>query len=47
MTEKEHRFTDLKPNTEDFESQMPIVERYRRMNRVWRSIDNIDQLTRA
>lgn len=46
VAEKEHRFTDLKPNTGDFESHMPMVERYRRMLRVWRSIENHDQLTR-
>jgi len=46
IVEKEHRFTDLKPNTEDFESHTPTVERYRRMIPVWKSIENRDELTR-
>jgi len=46
VVEKERRFTDLKPNTEDFNSHMPTLERYRRMIPVWKSIDNHDQLTR-
>jgi uncharacterized membrane protein YeaQ/YmgE (transglycosylase-associated protein family) len=40
VVEKEHRFTDLKPSTEDFDSHTPMVKRYRRM------IENRDELTR-
>jgi uncharacterized protein YfbU (UPF0304 family) len=44
--EKEHRFTDLKPNFEDFDSHTPTATRYRRMIPIWKSIENRDELTR-
>src|SRR5215212_668015 len=44
--EKEHRFAHLMPSTEDFDSHVPTVQRYRRMIPVWKSIDDHDQLTR-
>lgn len=44
--QKENRFTDLKPNTEDFDSRAPTVKHYRRMIPVWKSIENRDKLTR-
>jgi uncharacterized protein YfbU (UPF0304 family) len=46
VVEKERRFTDLKTNTENFDSQRPSVNRYRRMEPVWKSIENPDELTR-
>jgi uncharacterized protein YfbU (UPF0304 family) len=46
VVEKEHRFTDLKPNSEDFDSHTPAVKRYRRMMPVWKSVENRDELTR-
>jgi uncharacterized protein len=46
VVEKEHRFADLKPNSEDFDSHTPTVKRYRRMIPVWKAIENRDELTR-